>query len=48
MRWLAPLSVIAITNGRVALQPTVQFLFGADDDSVPYGLVVSLGFGLKR
>ena len=42
------MTVIAITNGRVALQPTVQFPFGAGDNSASYSLVVSLGFGLKR
>lgn len=35
-------------NDRLALQPTVQFPFAADDNSVSYGLVVSFGFGLKR
>jgi hypothetical protein len=35
-------------NDRLALQPTVQFPFAADDNSVSYGLVVSFGIGLKR
>jgi hypothetical protein len=35
-------------NDRLAVQPTVQFPFAADDNSVSYGLVISFGFGLKR
>jgi hypothetical protein len=35
-------------NDRLALQPTMQLPFAADDNSVSYGLVISLGFGLKR
>lgn len=35
-------------NDRLALQPTVQFPFAADDNSVSYGIVFSFGFGLKR
>jgi hypothetical protein len=35
-------------NDRLALQPSVQFPFAADDNSASYGLVVSFGFGLKR
>ena len=35
-------------NDRLALQPTVQFPFAADDNAVYYGLVISLGVGLKR
>ena len=39
---------LILFNDRLALQPTVQFPFAADDNSVSYGLVVSLGFGSKR
>lgn len=35
-------------NDRLAIQPTVQFPFAADDTSTSYGLVVSIGFGLRR
>lgn len=33
---------------RLAIQPTMQIPFAADDDAVTYGLVVSIGFALKR
>ncbi|HEX6051259.1 MAG TPA: hypothetical protein VFZ21_18390 [Gemmatimonadaceae bacterium] len=33
---------------RLAIQPRVQIPFGADDNSVSYGLSVSLGIGLRR
>jgi hypothetical protein len=35
-------------HDRLAIQPTVQFPFAADDNSVSYGLVFSVGFGLRR
>ena len=35
-------------HDRLAIQPTVQFPFAADDNSVSYGIVFSVGFGLKR
>lgn len=35
-------------NDRLAIQPTVQFPFAAEDNSVTYGLIVSIGFGVKR
>jgi hypothetical protein len=35
-------------HDRLSLQPTVQFPFAADDNSVSYGIVFSFGFGLKR
>ena len=35
-------------NDRLAIQPTVQFPFAADDNAVSYGIVFSIGFGLKR
>ena len=35
-------------HDRLAIQPTVQFPFAADDNSVSYGLVFSIGFGIKR
>jgi hypothetical protein len=35
-------------NDRLAIQPTVQFPFAADDNAVSYGIVFSVGFGLKR
>ncbi len=33
---------------RLAIQPTVQFPFAADDNARSYGIVFSFGFGLKR
>ena len=33
---------------RLAIQPTVQLPFAAEDNSVTYGLIVSVGFGLRR
>jgi hypothetical protein len=33
---------------RLAIQPTVQFPFAADNTDVSYGLVVSFGFAIKR
>ena len=33
---------------RLAIQPTVQFPFGADNNDVSYGLVISIGFAVKR
>ena len=35
-------------NDRLAIQPTVQFPFAADDNAVSYGIVFSIGLGLKR
>jgi hypothetical protein len=35
-------------NDRIAFQPTVQFPFAADDNSVSYGIIFSIGFALKR
>lgn len=35
-------------HDRLAIQPTVQFPFAADDNAVSYGVVFSIGFGLKR
>jgi len=35
-------------NDRLAIQPTMQFPFAAEDNSVTYGLVISIGFGLRR
>jgi hypothetical protein len=35
-------------NDRLAIQPTVQLPFAADDNSVTYGLIVSIGFGFGR
>jgi hypothetical protein len=35
-------------HDRLAIQPTVQFPFAADDNAVSYGIVFSVGFGLKR
>ena len=35
-------------NDRLAIQPRVQVPFAAEDNSVTYGLVVSVGFGLRR
>lgn len=33
---------------RFAIQPTVQIPFAADDNEVSYGLVISLGFAVRR
>jgi hypothetical protein len=33
---------------RLAIQPTVQFPFASDDNAVSYGIVFSIGFGIKR
>ena len=35
-------------NDRLAIQPTVQFPFAADDNAVSYGIVFSIGFGIRR
>jgi len=35
-------------NDRLSIQPTVQFPFAADDNAVSYGIVFSIGFGIKR
>jgi hypothetical protein len=35
-------------NDRLSIQPTVQFPFAADENSVSYGIVFSFGFGVKR
>lgn len=35
-------------NDRLAIQPTVQLPFAAEDNSVTYGLIVSIGFGVRR
>ena len=33
---------------RLAIQPTVQFPLGADNSDVSYGLVISIGFAVRR
>ena len=33
---------------RLAIQPTMQIPFAADDTDVSYGLVISIGFGIRR
>lgn len=33
---------------RLAIQPTVQFPFAADNTDVSYGLIISIGFGVRR
>jgi hypothetical protein len=33
---------------RLAIQPTVQFPFASDDNSVSYGIAFSMGIGFKR
>ena len=35
-------------HDRLAIQPTVQFPFAAEETAVSYGIVFSVGFGLKR
>jgi hypothetical protein len=35
-------------HDRLAIQPTVQFPFASDDNSVSYGIVFSVGIGLRR
>jgi len=35
-------------NDRLAIQPRVQIPFAAEDNSVTYGLIVSIGFGFRR
>lgn len=35
-------------HDRLAIQPTVQFPFASDDNSVSYGIAFSIGIGLKR
>ena len=35
-------------HDRLAIQPTVQFPFAADNNDKSYGIVFSVGFGLKR
>jgi hypothetical protein len=35
-------------HDRLAIQPTVQFPFAADNNDLSYGIVFSIGFGLKR
>ena len=35
-------------NDRLAIQPTMQVPFAAEDNSVTYGLIISVGFGLRR
>ena len=35
-------------HDRLSIQPTVQLPFAADDNAVSYGIVFSVGFGLKR
>ena len=35
-------------HDRLAIQPTVQFPFASDDNSVSYGLVFSVGIGFRR
>ena len=35
-------------HDRLAIQPTVQFPFESDDNSVSYGIVFSVGIGLRR
>ena len=33
---------------RLAIQPTVQFPFATDNTDMSYGLVISIGFGIRR
>jgi hypothetical protein len=35
-------------HDRLAVQPTVQFPFASDDNSVSYGIAFSVGIGLRR
>ena len=35
-------------HDRLAIQPTVQFPFASDDNSVSYGIVFSVGIGFRR
>jgi len=35
-------------HDRLAIQPTMTLPFAADDNSVSYGIIFSVGFGLKR
>jgi hypothetical protein len=35
-------------HDRLAIQPTMQFPFASDDNSVSYGIVFSVGIGLRR
>jgi hypothetical protein len=35
-------------NDRLAIQPTVQIPLAADDDEVTYGLIVSIGWAVRR
>jgi hypothetical protein len=39
---------LTLFNERLAIQPTVQFPFAADDNSVSYGIAFSVGIGLRR
>jgi len=35
-------------NDRLSIQPTVQLPFAADDNAVSYGIIFSIGFGIRR
>jgi len=39
---------LTLFNDRLAIQPMVQFPFGADDNSVSYGIAFSVGIGFRR
>jgi hypothetical protein len=39
---------LILFRDRLAIQPTVQFPFASDDNAVSYGIVFSIGFGIKR
>jgi hypothetical protein len=39
---------LIVLRDRLAIQPTVQFPFAAETNAVSYGLVVSVGFAVKR
>jgi len=39
---------LTLFNDRLAIAPTVQFPFAANDNSVSYGIAFSVGIGLKR
>ena len=46
---LADLGVgLIFFHDHLAIQPTVQFPFASDDNSVSYGIVFSVGIGFKR
>ena len=39
---------LILFRDRLAIQPTVQFPFATDNTDVSYGLVISIGFGIRR